>query len=150
MDKEFKNDLTDEEKQILDLSENESFKEEISNLQNRNLNLEDRTKRIKEILSEKNIEYTDDDIALFNDIVDYTIDKKSTLSDGQLADISAGAASALDSDLLPDDLKKKVNAAKLKVRIMSWAILGASFALGAASGIGIGALIWRRGSGTDD
>lgn len=150
-------ELTPDEKKIVDLRNNTEFKKEISEIQN-NINVtgkEDRINKIKSILAQKGIDYTDEDAELFNKLIEYATENKIKLGNTELSDISGGKKtdqSKKDGAYTPgptiEELTESATIYDLpgkagrRQKIFTWLIL---FGLTAGSGLIGGAIGYHLG-----
>ncbi len=153
MDNEVFNNITDEEKKVLDLAKDEDFRKKFFEV--KNMEKSERADKIKKILLEKGIEYTKEDAELFDEIVDCASGVK--LDQSNLEKITAGSSSDLSAEemmnlysMLPDDIKKKIqekNKSKIrKAKLIAGTVITTLCALLFGAGGAVGYYYGKKNS----
>lgn len=150
--------LSEQEKKIVNLQKSEDFRKEISTMQNEPMSKEERIGKIKAILSQKGIEYTEEDAELFDSLIAYANEKKIKLGNSELDGISGGFVGEREADLseippdmmeraidiseLPKDIQDKIiqqnKGGMRKAKLIVAAVLGGAFLLGGGIGFPLG------------
>ncbi len=148
--------LSENEKKILNLGKDENFRDQVIEMKDRDMSKEERISKIRKILSEKGIEYTEKDAELFESIIRGVKEKRIELNSENLKKITGGSLTeevedifgGVPDDQIPANIKRKIadkKAAEQREKIIAYTVFG--LLLWGAGGLGY--IMGRRKSGEE-